>query len=171
MTIIDTVNYANLVPGEQYRFKGVLMDKETGCALTADGAPVSAEVPFVPQEVSGSVDVEYGFDASAQSSQVLVAFETLEHDGNVVAEHADLEDVAQTVTSGEVDPDGTIPATDGKSAGIATLAGSPLTGDFLARVALAVLALVACACVCCAYALHRRRKTLEAIAHSDDPFR
>ena len=171
VTIIDTVSYANLVPGEQYRFKGVLMDKETGCALTANGAPVSAEVPFVPQEVSGSVDVEYGFDASAQSSQVLVAFETLEHDGNVVAEHADLEDVAQTVTSGELDPDAAIPTTDGKSTGIATLAGSPLTGDFLARVALAALTLVACVCVCCAYALHRRRKTLEAIAHSDDPFR
>ena len=102
------------------------------------------------------------FDARAQSSQVLVAFETLEHDGKVVAEHTDLEDVAQTVTSGEVDPDAAIPTADGKSAGTATLAGSPLTGDFLARVALAVLALVACACISCAYALHRRRKTLEA---------
>lgn len=104
-------------------------------------------------------------------ARCLVAFETLEHDGNVVAEHADLEDVAQTVTSGELDPDVAIPTADGKSTGIATLAGSPLTGDFLARVALAALALVACVCVCCAYALHRRRKTLEAIARSDDPFR
>lgn len=56
---------------------------------------------------------------------MLVAFETLEHDGNVVAEHADLEDVAQTVTSGEVDPDAAIPTADGKSAGTATLAGRP----------------------------------------------
>lgn len=174
VTIVDTVSYANLVPGEQYRLKGVLMDRETGCALSIDGNPVNAEVPFVPQEVSGSVDVEYGFDASAQSSQVLVAFETLEHDGKVVAEHTDLEDVSQTVTSGEVDPDAALSNPDGQSPTVTSTAGtggSPLTGDFWARVLLAALVMTASACGCIAYALHRRRKVLEAIAHSDKPFR
>ncbi len=35
VTIVDTVSYANLVPGEQYVLKGALMDRETGCALNA----------------------------------------------------------------------------------------------------------------------------------------
>ncbi len=172
VTIIDTVNYANLVPGEQYKLKGVLMDRETGCALTADGMPVSAEVPFIPQEVSGSTDVTYDFDASAQSSQVLVAFETLEHEGKVVAEHTDLEDVAQTVTSSEVDPDAALPGADGQSSVVtATGAGNTAsTGDFWTRVLLMALVTIAGVCTCVAYALHRRRKTLEAIAHSDNPF-
>ena len=170
VTITDTVSYANLVPGEQYYLKGVLMDKETGCALTANGAPINAEVPFVPQEVSGTTDVEYNFNANAQSSQVLVAFETLEHEGNVVAEHTDLEDVAQTVTSSEVDPDAApsgqaYPSSaDGKGA-------MTLTGDLWARIALMALVTIAGICACAAYAIHRRRRTLEAIAHSDEPFK
>lgn len=170
VTIVDTVSYANLVPGEQYVLKGALMDRETGCALNTGDGPVSAEVPFVPQEISGSVDVEYGFDASAQSSQVLVAFETLEHDGNVIAEHADLEDVAQTVTSGEVDPDALSggQATSGGSSGKGP---SVLTGDFWTRVLLMSLVTILGACACIAYATHRHRRTLESIAHSDDPFR
>lgn len=170
VTIVDTVSYANLVPSEQYVLKGALMDRETGCALNAEDGPVSAEVPFVPQEISGSVDVEYGFDASAQSSQVLVAFETLEHDGNVIAEHADLEDVAQTVTSGEVDPDALSggQATSGGSSGKGP---SVLTGDFWTRVLLMSLVTILGACACIAYATHRHRRTLESIAHSDDPFR
>lgn len=173
VTITDTVNYANLVPGEQYRFKGVLMDKETGCALSENGAPVSAGVPFVPQEVSGSTDVEYSFDASAQSSQVIVAFETLEHDGKVIAEHTDLEDVAQTVTSGDMDPGAALADDDAQAPVITALEGnpaSPLTGDFWTRVLLMALAVIAGACICIGYAAHRRRKTLEAIAHSDKPF-
>lgn len=169
VTITDTVNYANLVPGEQYEFKGVLMDKETGSVLSEDGVPIHAVVPFVPQEVSGSTDVEYSFDASTQPSQVLVAFETLEHDGKVIAKHTDLEDVAQTVTSSEVDPDAALNAPAGSS-GLSGKGATVLTGDFWTRVLLMTLAMLAGTCICIAYALHRRRKTLEAIAHSDDPF-
>lgn len=169
VTITDTVSYANLVPGEQYELKGVLMDKETGSVLSADGTPIYAVVPFVPQEVSGSTDVEYSFDASAQSSQVLVAFETLEHEGNVVAQHTDLEDVAQTVTSSEVDPDAALNTPAGSS-GLGGKGATVITGDFWTRVLLMGLGMLAGTCICIAYALHRRRKTLEAIAHSDDPF-
>lgn len=169
VTITDTVNYANLVAGEQYQLKGVLMDKETGSVLSAGGTPVHAVVDFVPQEVSGSEDVEYNFDASAMSSQALVAFETLEHDGKVIAQHTDLEDVAQTVTSSEVDPDAALNAPAGSS-GLGGKGAGVLTGDFWTRVLLMALAMLAGTCICIAYALHRRRKTLEAIAHSDDPF-
>ena len=169
VTITDTVNYANLVPGEQYELKGVLMDRETGSVLSANGTPVHAVVPFVPQEVSGSTDVEYSFDASTQASQVIVAFETLEHEGNVVAQHTDLEDVAQTVTSSEVDPDAALDAPAGSS-GLSGKGATVLTGDLWTRVLLMALAMLAGTCICIAYALHRRRKTLEAIAHHDDPF-
>lgn len=168
VTIVDTISYANLVAGAQYQINGVLMDKETGTALMADGAPVTAHASFVPREVSGSTDVEYSFNASAQSSQVLVAFESLEHEGNVIAEHADLEDVAQTVTSTEIDPD--IPADGGttQSAAPTIVGGMVSTGDVLMRSIVAALVMMACAGFGVAYAAHRRRRTLESITRTSD---
>ena len=127
-------------------------------------------MPFVPQEVSGTTDVEYNFNANAQSSQVLVAFETLEHEGNVVAEHTDLEDVAQTVTSSEVDPD-TAPSGQAYPSSADGKGAMTLTGDLWARIVLMALVTIAGICACAAYAIHRRRRTLEAIAHSDEPFK
>ena len=38
VTIVDTVSYANLVPGEQYVLKGALMDRET-CLLYTSVIP------------------------------------------------------------------------------------------------------------------------------------
>lgn len=165
VVICDTVNYANLEPGKQYVFHGALMDKETGSALMENGAPVTATVPFVPEEVSGSTDVEYSFDASNQSSQVIVAFETLKLDGNTVAQHADLEDVAQTVTSEEVGADGAMKTQTGYGKG----AGSPVTtGDLVMRAVMAALAVAACSAACIGYAVRHKRKTLEAIARLSD---
>lgn len=164
VVVLDTVNYANLVPGEQYVFHGTLMDKETGTALMQDEAPITATVPFVPSEVSGSTDVEYPFDASAQSSQVIVAFETLEHDGLVIAQHADLEDVAQTVTSEEYEGGDAASGTQpkyGKGTNVST-------GDFWVRVFLAVVACIGGIALCAAFALRHRRRCFEAIARLGD---
>ena len=37
ITIVDTVNYYNLTPGETYTMKGTIMDKATGKAITVNG--------------------------------------------------------------------------------------------------------------------------------------
>lgn len=164
--IVDTVSYANLIPGDQYEVHGALMDKETGCALMEDDEPVTATVPFVPEEVSGTVDVEYEFDASAQSSQVLVAFEAIEHAGNVVAEDADLEDVAQTVTSEDVDPDG-LTAIDDDATPLSGY-GSPKMGDIILRIVVPALSILAAIAAIVAIALHRRRKGIESVARTSE---
>lgn len=168
VVICDTVNYANLEPGKQYVFHGALMDKDTGCSVLEDGEPIVATAAFVPTEVSGTADVEYSFDANKQSSQVLVAYETLEHEGNVIARHADLEDVAQTVTSEEKAAEGgeTTLASQGKSG--KGPSSSITTGDRVMRTFMAIVALVGCIAACVACTLRHRRKTIEAIARLED---
>ncbi len=106
-TIVDTVEYTNLIPGEEYTLTGALYVKhvdEGGNVteeplLDADGNPVSAKTTFTPETASGSVEVTFTFDASAIADGTeLVAFETLFHNGEVIAVHADITDKGQTVT-------------------------------------------------------------------------
>ena len=95
--IRDAVTYHGLVPGTQYRLTGTLMDKETGKALVVGGAQVTSELYFTPNHSDGTVYVDFTLDASSLEGRSVVVFETVEKDGKVVAEHADINDEAQTV--------------------------------------------------------------------------
>lgn len=98
LTIVDTVSYTGLVAGKAYEVDGTLMDKSTGAALEVDGYAVTSSANFVAQASSGSVEVEFTFDASALADSTLVAFETLyDIEGNIIAEHDDIDDESQTV--------------------------------------------------------------------------
>ena len=54
VTLIDTVAYKNLVPDQEYRVVGTLMDKKTGEPLEADGKQVTAETVFTPKKIRGN---------------------------------------------------------------------------------------------------------------------
>lgn len=100
--VVDTVDYENLVPGKEYTLKGWLMDKATGKQLVIDDKPVTSEIKFTPNNTSGSIDIEFKFDASKLADGAeLVAFEELYKDNVLVAEHKDIDDEGQTVTIGE----------------------------------------------------------------------
>jgi hypothetical protein len=98
VVVVDTVAYDNLVPGQKYVLKGVLMDKETGQPLMKDGKPVTAETAFTPASPSGSAEVRFTFDSRAIAGRTLVVFESLEFDGKEIAAHADINDAAQAVS-------------------------------------------------------------------------
>ena len=98
--IVDKVTYHNLTVGREYQLKGILMIRESGTALTADGIPVTAETSFTPSEASGSVEVQFHFDGSQLAGKTLVVFENLYWKEICVASHADLEDENQTVFIG-----------------------------------------------------------------------
>ena len=97
-TIIDTVSYSGLIIGQEYTVKGVLMLKGTNKPLLVNGKEITAEKTFVPEKSSGSVDVEFTFDASALKGESVVVFEHLYADGVEVASHTDINDKGQTVT-------------------------------------------------------------------------
>jgi TQXA domain-containing protein/LPXTG-motif cell wall-anchored protein len=92
--LVDTVAYSGLEVGTSYTVEGVLMDRSTGLATSITGSAT-----FTPTAADGSVEVEFIVPAGF-AGRVLVAFETLfvTGDDTVVAEHADLDDAAQTVT-------------------------------------------------------------------------
>ncbi len=64
VTIVDEVAYSGLTPGETYTISGILMDKATGEPLLVDGAEVTAEVEFTPEESAGTVELTYALAVS-----------------------------------------------------------------------------------------------------------
>ena len=98
ITILDTVYYSGLKAGTEYTVKGVLMDKAAGEALLVGESQVTGEKTFRATGESGSVTVEFTFDASALQGKAVVVFETLYLDGKEIAAHTDLNDAEQTIT-------------------------------------------------------------------------
>lgn len=98
VTIVDTVKYTGLIPGQEYTVKGILMLKETGEPLLVNGEQVTAEKTFTPETSEGSVDVEFTFDASELNNKNVVVFESLYAQETEVAAHTDINDEGQTVS-------------------------------------------------------------------------
>lgn len=103
VSVVDSVQYENLLPGVQYRVTGVLMNKSTGSPALAGGKKISGEAVFTPQEPSGSVEVVFRFNSSRLRDGEYVAYETLymidsgNGDEYEVGSHKDLRDKEQTV--------------------------------------------------------------------------
>ena len=106
-TVIDTVEYKNVIPGKTYTLKGTLhvkvTDEEgnvTEKALEVDGKPVTAETTFTPEKSDGKVEVTFTFDSTGIPQDTeMVAFESLEKNGVELVAHADIEDGKQTTTA------------------------------------------------------------------------
>ena len=105
--ISDKVTYTNLLPGETYTMKGILMDKATGEALLLNGETVTAQMDFVPQQKDGDVTLDFPVDAKALQGKTAVVFEAcyagVKTDDGGTAEveiisHKDINNKAQTVT-------------------------------------------------------------------------
>ena len=96
--VVDKVSYSNLVVGQTYVLKGILMDKGTGKPLLINGIQVTSEVIFVPTAPSDIVEVQFTFNSTGLAGKTLVVFESLEQNGKEIATHADINDAAQAVT-------------------------------------------------------------------------
>ena len=97
ITITDVVTYTDLVPGEEYSVKGVLMDKATNKPLLVNGKEVTSEKTFTPEETDGTVELSFTFDSTALNGKTVVVFETLYYEDVEVAVHADINDENQAV--------------------------------------------------------------------------
>ena len=100
VTLVDTVEYENLTPGENYVVYGKIMDKSTEKAAVSKGKEITAKAEFTPEKANGTVDVTFEFSTSGMANCDLVAFEDVRtKDSNVsVAVHEDINDKGQTVT-------------------------------------------------------------------------
>ena len=128
--IVDEVTYEGLVPGKEYTLKAELISKKDGKSVLGTG-----EKTFTPEKSKGMVPVTITVnDDVKEPVQAAVAFEELtstevndkgeETPGttpekpNHIAEHKDINDEDQTVTSHEVhDQDKPGGSSDGSSNG------------------------------------------------------
>ena len=98
-TVIDTVEYKNLVPGKEYTLNGKLYSKSTGKPLMVGDKPVTGQTTFTPEKADGKVEVTFTFDSRTIADKTdIVVFESLVHSGTELASHADIDDKNQTVT-------------------------------------------------------------------------
>lgn len=103
-TFVDDVKYSNLTDGDMYTVKGQLYVKRTGQPLLIDGKPVTAEVAFkagtgtsASEEsgvlgtvrASGTVKVEFNFDATSVAGEDLIAVEYIYNSKDKVVGHSD----------------------------------------------------------------------------------
>lgn len=147
-TVVDHVEYTDLIPGKEYTIEGVLMDKSTGTELIVGDGKVTAVATFVPNKANGSVDLEFTFDASELGGKDLVAFEVAYKDGIQIADHQDIDDKGQTVSVSEPD-DNTFDTPDGD--------GYSKTGVDTTLIYALIAALVALAGGAGAYAYRHRK--------------
>ena len=122
----DRVTYENLVPGKEYTLFAELISKEDGKTVLGEG-----EKTFTPVSANGEVVVEITVDESVKEPvEAAVAFEELTsvevndkgeetpgtdpENPNHIAEHKDINDKNQTVTSDSDKPSDTPDKGDGK---------------------------------------------------------
>ena len=131
ISITDTVHYEGLLAEREYEATGVLYDKKTAKPLKIDGKEVTASTKFTTpaaeegkETVDGTVDVTFKFKGSKElEDSELVAFETVKRNGAEVFVHADIDDVAQTVTV----PGGRTTATDSETGNHTSYADKDVT--------------------------------------------
>lgn len=74
------------------------MDKGTGDKLLIDDAPVEDELTFTPEECCGQVEMSFTLHTANLAGAELVIFENLYQDDQLVLEHNNLYNIAQTVS-------------------------------------------------------------------------
>ncbi len=107
VTLVDTVEYTNLIPGKKYTMEGTLMKQpKNGEAeeifRDENKKPVTASKDFVASETGeGIVELTFTFNAKELfvEGKSVVAFETCSPEGDLipVATHANIHDKDQTV--------------------------------------------------------------------------
>ena len=113
VTLVDTVSYINLIPGETYRMEGEIHFRGR-FGLDMGNMGIENKVTFTPEKPDGTVEVRFEVDPMDIRKGDLVAFEYLyeENGTRPVASHADISDDGQTVSIAlRVEPEDPEPST------------------------------------------------------------
>lgn len=97
VVIKDVVKYC-LVPGQEYTLKGVIADKSTGSEISIDGAPVESTITFTPESTCGEVEMFFNLNTTGLDGADLVVFESLYFEDQLIIEHRDVNDEAQSLS-------------------------------------------------------------------------
>jgi len=155
--ITDQVSYENLVPGEVYVLKGVLMSKEEGKELTdKNGKSITSSITFTPEKENGTVDMTFELDASELDGKSVVVFEKIyDKAENLIAREENISNQEQTVIYKRLkEPKGD---DSKKSSGETKISKTPKTGDVDVR-KLCAVSVISLGILMIAGIITRRRK-------------
>ena len=98
--IVDQVSYMNLLPGETYILKGVLVNKTDGTELRDEkGKKIIYRTTFIPEAPAGTVEMVFALDAQKLDGKSVVVFESLyDEEKHLIAKEEDLDNAEQTIT-------------------------------------------------------------------------
>ena len=111
VSVIDTLEYKNLIPGTVYTVKGRVMRKSDASEIPSrlteavfregtEGKEISVEdsvATFVPETKDGALELTFVFSASELKGEDVVLFERVYHDDAEVIIHENIDDESQTV--------------------------------------------------------------------------
>jgi len=107
-SVIDRVEYENLIPGQKYRIRGQLYYAAGGKEFfDPSGKTVTQDVVFTPEDETGVIHVEFGFNATGlkEGDKVVVYEDCFVDTGAedvLVCSHRDPSNTDQTVTVTDV---------------------------------------------------------------------
>lgn len=107
ITVIDKVQYVNLIPNKTYRLHATVMSRKSGQAVKVNGKTIEVDKVFTPETSDGYVDVAITFDAETLADTDCVVFEKMYlKDGDadesddekdiLIAVHEDIDDYSQS---------------------------------------------------------------------------
>ena len=98
VTVIDEVQYKNLVPGRKYRLRCVIMLRSTGAEAETQEQYIIDEKTFVPEKTDGTTEIRAIIPVAEDFvGEAMVVYETLTWNGLKIAVHEDIADEGQTV--------------------------------------------------------------------------
>ncbi|MBQ9887271.1 MAG: VaFE repeat-containing surface-anchored protein [Lachnospiraceae bacterium] len=97
VTHTDRIYYNGAQPGKEVPIKAYPVFKDNGEEVLNDGQPVIIETTFVPDAVSGFIDLTFTFDASQLAGRAIVYCEGWYEDDRLITLHANLDDEDQSI--------------------------------------------------------------------------
>lgn len=92
VTVVDRVNYANMIPNRTYTFQSELVDVTDGDKVVA-----TVTTDFTPTSSNGFVNIDLTANTRSLADHRLVVYQTIICDGRVLVEHKDSSDTDQMV--------------------------------------------------------------------------
>lgn len=97
-TLVDTIRFKGVTPGDEIKFVGVLYDTANNKPLVVNGSEVRVEMVYTAETSEGDVDMVFTFDSTGMEEKSVTVFEYAYVGDLLIAEHTDIDSEDQTIS-------------------------------------------------------------------------